>query len=404
MSSPFTLGLLLACSVGLAHAADSADAAKAVKAAKLANTVFLDEVGVKNLRLQTVEAEEQTFEETLFALGRIEVLPGKRVVLSSRISGRAVTVNARPDHAVKAGDPLVVVESRQPGEPPPQITLTAPMDGLVVELAVAPGDPVSPDKPLLAIVDLSTVYALARVPEHLADRLLRGQPVRVTSPGWPGETWETQVEHLGALADPVSGTLEVACHVNNAGLWLRPGMRAEFNLVTKRRTGVMAVPRAAVQGAGADRFVYVADDSIPHAFVRVPVVVGAVNDRWVELTEGLLPGDKVVTQGSYSLAFAGQGNVSLKEALDAAHGHEHNEDGSELSKDPKPAGHAAGDGHDHGGAGGGKLSYLTLFSLIGNGMLLALLVVATLRRGPAAEAKSEAPVEKPATEGPDHAR
>ncbi len=392
-----SLCLLLAAAVGTAQAADSA------KATRLANTVFLDEIGVKNLRLQTVEVEEQTFEETLFALGRIEVLPGKRAVLSSRIAGRAVVVNARPDHAVKAGGPLIVIESRQPGEPPPQITLTAPMDGLVVELAVAPGDPVSPDKPLLAIVDLSTVYALARVPEHLADKLLRGQPVRVTSPGWPGEKWETQIEHLGALADPASGTLEVACHVNNEGTWLRPGMRAEFNLITRKRADVMAVPREAVQGDGADRFLYVADDSIPHAFVKVPVVVGAVNDRSIEITQGLLPGDKVVTTGAYSLAFAGKGSVSLKEALDAAHGHEHNEDGSELSKDQKAAGHTERDGHDHGGSGVGKLSSLTQFSLIGNAVLLMLLVVAASRRGPAAGDTSEAPVRRPTTEGADHA-
>lgn len=391
------LCLLLAVTVGTAHAADSA------KATRLANTVFLDEIGVKNLRLQTVEVEDQVFEETLFALGRIEVLPGKRAVLSSRISGRAVVVNTRPDHMVKAGDPLVVIESRQPGEPPPQITLAAPMDGLVVELAVAPGDPINPDKPLLAIVDLSTVYALARVPEHLAEKLLRGQPVRITAPGWPGEVWNTQIEHLGALADPVSGTLEVACHVNNEGTWLRPGMRTEFQIVTKTRNDVMAVPREAVQGDGADRFLYVADDGIPNAFVKVPVVVGANNGRMVEITQGLLPGDRVVTTGSYSLAFAGKGSVSLKEALDAAHGHEHNEDGSELSKDQKAAGHTEGDGHDHGGSGGKKLSGLTLFSLIGNGVLLVLLAVATLRRKPAAEEAPAAPSTKPTSGGADHA-
>ena len=383
----------------------SARAADSNQAAKLANTVFLDAIGVKNLRLETVEAEEQTFEESIFALGHIEVLPGKRVVLSSRIAGRALVVNARPDHSVKAGDPLVIVESRQPGEPPPQITLTAPMDGVVIELAIAPGDPVSPDKPLLAIVDLSTVYALARVPEHLADQLLRGQLVRVTSPGWPGESWETKVEHLGALADPASGTLEVACHVNNEGGWLRPGMRAEFNVVTKKRTGVMTVPRIAVQGDGADRFIYVADDSIAHAFVKVPVVVGAMNGSWIELTAGLLPGDKVVTTGAYSLAFAGRGSVSLKAALDAAHGHEHNEDGSEMNsnKQPGPQIHEEDHHHDHSGLGS-SLSDLTWFSLAGNVVLLGLLTVAALRRGPAAGDPPAAPGKKSSGGESDHAQ
>jgi hypothetical protein len=60
----------------------------------------------------------------------------------------------------------------------------------------------------------------------------------------------------------------------------------------------------------------------------------------VEIKSGLLPGDPVVVRGAYALAFAGKGSTSLKEAMDAAHGHAHAEDGSELK-----GGH---DGHGHG--------------------------------------------------------
>ena len=351
-------------------------AVDAEKAARLANTVFLDATGVKNLRLEMAEAEERTFDETLHVLGRAEVFPGKRQVVSSRVAGRAVQVLAVVDHEVKAGDPLVVVESRQAGDPPPRVTLVAPIAGYVVELSVSPGDPVSPEKPLLAIVDLSRVHALARVPEHHANRLRRGLKVRVTSPGWPGEVWESEIAHLGVMADPDSGTLEAACYVDNEGTWLRPGMRVEFDIVTRTRPGLLSVPRSAVQGEGANRFVFVADDAVTNAFVKVPVVVGAVNDQYAEIPEGLFPGDRVVTAGAYSLAYAGKGNVSLKDALDAAHGHEHNEDGSE-----KVAGASGEAGHAHdvaghgASAGAGGRSALLWFSLAGNGVLLVLLLL-----------------------------
>ncbi len=351
-------------------------AVDAEKAARLANTVFLDATGVKNLRLEMAEAEERTFDETLHVLGRAEVFPGKRQFVSSRVAGRAVQVLAVVDHEVKAGDPLVVVESRQAGDPPPRVTLVAPIAGYVVELSVSPGDPVSPEKPLLAIVDLSRVHALARVPEHHANRLRRGLKVRVTSPGWPGEVWESEIAHLGVMADPDSGTLEAACYVDNEGTWLRPGMRVEFDIVTRTRPGLMSVPRSAVQGEGANRFVFVADDAVTNAFVKVPVVVGAVNDQYAEIPEGLFPGDRVVTAGAYSLAYAGKGNVSLKDALDAAHGHEHNEDGSE-----KVAGASGEAGHAHdvaghgASAGAGGRSALLWFSLAGNGVLLVLLLL-----------------------------
>jgi membrane fusion protein, heavy metal efflux system len=93
----------------------------------------------------------------------------------------------------------------------------------------------------------------------------------------------------------------------------------------------------------------------------------------VEITNGLLPGDEVVTRGAYSLAFAGKGSTSLKEALDAAHGHPHNEDGTEMSKEQIAAETAAhGDhGHEHGVSSNGPL---TPFLAIACGVLLVLLL------------------------------
>ncbi len=397
MIARLSLSLLLAVVVGTAHAADSA------KAVKLANTVFLDAIGVKNLRLQTVEAEERTFEETVFALGRLRVAPGHRAVVSSRIAGRALTVSAHIDMRIEKGSDIGEIESRLPGDPPARVKLTAPIGGLISAINLVPGQPVSPDNSLVEIVDLSDIHAVAAVPEHLVGKLKVGAKARLRIAAFPDREFIADLAHLGAEADSASGTLEAAFHVENPDYSLRPGMRAEFSIVTGQREGVMSVPRAALQGEPANRFLYVADDGIANAFVKVPVEVGVMNDRFVEITKGLLAGDKVVTEGAYSLAFAGKGSVSLKEALDAAHGHEHNADGSELGKVQKTAGHAEGDGHDHGGSGVGKISALTLFSLIANGVLLVLLVVATLRRGSSAEEPSATPAEKPTKEGADHA-
>jgi len=102
-------------------------------------------------------------------------------------------------------------------------------------------------------------------------------------------------------------------------------------------------PRSALQGTPSNRYVYVKDFGLPNAFVKTAVITGLSNDRFVEIVSGLLPADEVVTQGAYSLAFAGGGTLSLKEALDAAHGHEHNADGSEITAASPSAGH----GHEH---------------------------------------------------------
>ncbi len=350
----------------------------AVTAEEAAATVILDETGVKNLRIETVEAEETEFEETVFALGRIKVAPGHRAVVSSRVPGRVLSVAAHIDTRIEIGAEVSVIESRQPGDPPPSVRLTAPLSGLVSAVKIAPGQPVTPDDSLVEIIDLSEVHAVAAVPEHLVGKLQVGQAAHIRVLAVPGQVFEARLAHLGAEADAKSGTLEAAFHIENPDGLLRPDMRAEFSIVLSKREGVMSIPRAALQGDATNRTVYRKhyDNLLKNTFVRVPVQIGAMNDRFVEVTAGLVAGDEVVTTGAYSLGFAGKGSVSLKAALDAAHGHEHNEDGSELSAGQKTGAKADG-GHAHGVGG---LSTLTLFSLVSNGLLLVLLVAAIRRK------------------------
>jgi len=359
----------------------------AAAAARKANTVILDATGVANLRIQTAVAEPGDFEETLFALGRIDVYPGRRAVISSRIPGRALEVLVKPDHPIARGDLAIVVESRQFEDPPPKIRLTAPISGLVSVMHIVPGEPVSPDKVLAEILDLTEVYAIARVPEHLASRLRAGQKARISVAAVSGEAFIADLEHLGALADADSGTVEAAFHVANPTLALRPGMRAEFSIIVETHGEVTSIPRSALQGDPASRFVYVKDFDLPNAFIKSPVVVGRSNDRSIEIVRGLLPADEVVTQGAYSLAFAGGGTISLKAALDAAHGHEHAADGSELKPGPGKNPAAATShpvdphGHDHHAPE-------SPFWKIVSGVLFAALLVVGFRKksaGPRAE-------------------
>lgn len=356
----------------------------AVSPEEAANTVILDATGEKNLKIETVEAEETDFEETVFSLGRIAVVPERRSVVASRIPGRIVELKTTLGTMVQANADVARLESRQPGDPPPSIWLKAPASGLVTESAARIGEPVDPDKALLEITDLTEVYAVARVPEHLAGKLKPGAVAHIAVAALPDEKFDGTLLRFGTAADKASGTIDAIFALPNPSLSLRPDMRAEFSIVFGKRESVMSIPRLALQGDATSRTVYRKhyDTSLKHTFVRVAVEVGAMNDRFVEITSGLIAGDEVVTTGAYSLGFAGKGSVSLKAALDAAHGHEHNEDGSEMTAGQKVGNSAKGGGtHEHHG-----LSTLTIFSLASNGLLLALLVVAMMRKPKADEA------------------
>lgn len=351
----------------------------AAEEARAQNTIILDEIAVKNLRIQTEEAEERDFETTVFAIGRIEEIPSSRSVLSSRIAGRVSALNAFEGDTVEAGEVLAVVESRQLGDPPPSVELKAPQGGLVVASHVRLGQPVEPSAELLDISDRSKLWAVAKIPEQEAAQVAIGTAARIHIPALGDEVFEAELTRFGVEADREAGTIEAIFELDNVDGKLRPGMRAEFSVVLDSQPFVLSVPRTAIQGDPASRVVFVKDYELPNAFIRVPVTLGGENDAYVEVLNGVFPGDEVVAQGSYALSFVGGGSgMSLKEALDAAHGHAHAEDGSELTEEDS----ASGDPDDHGHAENSKASgaltkplmiyagLVTLFALVTTQMLL----------------------------------
>jgi len=363
--------LIFALHVGGIRAQESADSNRAD------STVILDETAVKNLRIETVVAEERDFETTVFAIGRIEEVPANRYAISSRISGKAVAVNAFVGDMVKKDQVLVKMESRLPGDPPPIIELKATHDGLVIDSHVRIGQPVDPETELLDISDRSEMWAIAKIPEQAAAGVKLGTIARIRIPALGGKIIEAKVARYGVTADREAGTIEGIFEIPNLDGKLYPGMRAEFSIVISSRSDVLAVPRTSVQGDPTKRVVYVKDFDLPNAFVRVPVELGEQNEDYIEVINGVFPGDDVVTQGSYSLGFAGDGSgISLKDALDAAHGHEHNEDGSELADGQKKSNGSEEPVHDHGEGQGVSPGYNKVLLIYGGVMTLIALILA----------------------------
>jgi len=336
--------------------------------------IALKPEGIKNLGIQYEVVESKSFERTIFAVGHIREVPQNSSVLSSRIAGRIIEILAFEGDRVKKGDVLVKVESRQPGSPPPVIELKAPRDGLVVASHISLGEPVEPENDLLDIMDLSEVWATAQVPEDAISKVKPGSKAHIRIPALGGEIIDGVLLRLDTKADRAGGTIGAIFRVPNKNSRLRPGMRTEFSIVTSTRKDVMAVPREALQGDAANRVVYVKHIDIKNGFTRLPVETGESNDRYVEIIKGLFPGDEVVTNGSYALSFSSGSGISLKDALDAAHGHEHNDDGSELTPAQKKAQENEASGEESE-----KTSPIVILLSCSTGLLLVLLIITSIR-------------------------
>lgn len=338
------------------------------------NIVILDDVAVVNLGIETVEVDYQDFAETLFVIGRIEPIPSRKSVLSSRIPGRVVKIHAFEGDIVSQNAPIIEIESLQPGDPPPRVSLGAPLPGMVMKNHTHIGKPVVSDLELFEIVDLSQVYAVARIPEDQAGKLSIGTKAEIRVAALPDDVFEGELERFGTEANTENGTIDALFIIENPHYKARPNMRVEFSILLSTKKKTLSIPRSALQADGINRIVFVKDFELPNAFLKSPVRIGAQNESSAEVLNGLFPGDEVVTKGAYSLLFAG-GGISLKEALDAAHGHEHNEDGSEMTAEQQ-SGRGSRDGMSQNEfSANSKLGQLIVFLAILSGLLVILLVL-----------------------------
>ena len=348
------------------------------------NTILLEPIQEKNAGIKTTAPTISEFQTTLFCIGRIQAIPANRSVVSSRISGRVISKPPSVGDRIKKGDIILQVESRQPGSPPPVIPVKASAAGTVFESHVNLGEPVDPSQELMDIIDISQVWAVANIPESKAASIKIGQNAFIKIVSLGNEIFQGKLIRFGNQADPNTGTLKAIFLLDNPDRKLRPNMRTEFNIVTQTRENVFTVPNSAIQGDQLNAHVFKMDFDLTtkasKAYIKIPVVTGETNDRVTELilqNKELNIVDEVVITGGYFLTHTSSADTgSLKEALDAAHGHEHNEDGSEMSAKDKAAAKQKELAKNGGTETTNNPTFVTL--LIAGNIILALLLIFTI--------------------------
>ena len=92
--------------------------------------------------------------------------------------------------------------------------------------------------------------------------------------------------------------MTVRAEVANPNNLLRPNMFARM-IINVGDKSVLAIPKTAVQIAGSDSVVYVAQHK--NQFEERPVRLGPENAGNVQVISGLQKGEKIVTDGSFIL-------------------------------------------------------------------------------------------------------
>lgn len=187
----------------------------------------------------------------------------------------------------------------QNGKPNPILTLRSPISGTVVEWEISMAQNVEPNEKLIQILDNSTVWLEGDVLESYAASIRPGQNVRARVVAYPGEYFSGKISYVNASLNKEKRALHFWAELKNTQGKLKPEMFVETAVVLNQKPDVVAVPIEAVLTEGAEKFVFLQKDN---EFVKQTVVTGAKDDRYIEIKDGLFPGDLVVTKGNYELA------------------------------------------------------------------------------------------------------
>jgi len=185
----------------------------------------------------------------------------------------------------------------------PALVVPSPITGLITARTASPGLLVQPGNPppVYIVADTAAMWMLANVPEKDAPELKQGQEVRVTVASLPGRVFSGKIITVGATVDPNTRRVLVRSEIANPDNALRAGMFANFVITMAPPKRALAVPQdGLVREGDGTMTVWVKGDR--HKFTKRVVTAGLVHNGFIEIREGLKPGELIATDGSLFIA------------------------------------------------------------------------------------------------------
>jgi len=178
--------------------------------------------------------------------------------------------------------------------------VVAPASGVLFSLPVRERDFVRIGDLLADLADLRNVRVRAFVDEPELGGLAPGQVVEVTWDGLPERTWTGRTEAVPqqVVARGSRNVGELLCSISNDRMELKPNTTVNIRIQLSERRGVLAIPRAAVEVAGARRYLYSVEGD---RLRRREIKVGISNDTEFEVVDGVSEGDAVALPGDVPL-------------------------------------------------------------------------------------------------------
>ena len=179
------------------------------------------------------------------------------------------------------------------------IELYAPSSAYITKLGVREGAYITPTTTLVDAGALDSIWLIGELFESQAGLVAQGDRVEMRVDSYPGQTWQGQIDYIYPNLDPQTRTLRVRMEFANDNERLKPNMYARVSVSSAQASQVLTIPSEAVIRGG--RFDRVVMKRGAGKYQSVRVEVGRESQGQVEILEGLMSGDTIVTSAQFML-------------------------------------------------------------------------------------------------------
>jgi len=180
------------------------------------------------------------------------------------------------------------------------LVITAPMDGVVAGFWRQKGENIRAGEWVGDIFNTSNMSVYTQVDDLDVVYVKQDAPVEVTVDALTGEVFEGKVARVSQSGQDSSGVIQYSVNIEVSGRGdLRPGMMAKCFIDAGSSQDTLLLPIEAVFEEDGQSKVEILDENSEIEVVRIET--GLMNDRYVEVLEGLEEGQEAITGSSSDL-------------------------------------------------------------------------------------------------------
>ncbi len=177
-------------------------------------------------------------------------------------------------------------------------TIRAPIDGVITERLVKPGNLIANNQVLFKIVDPASLKAVLHLPEKELQHVKKEQAILLTVDAMRNQVIEGTIERIRPSIDTQTGTFKVVAKLNDKTGLLRSGMFGKVEVVFDVHENSLVLAQETVITQDNRSHVFVVRDN---KAIQTPVSIGIKHNGKVEILEGVTESDKVISTGQQIL-------------------------------------------------------------------------------------------------------